>query len=182
MDESEEKKVIHSILKGEKQDFGRLLDVYKSPIFNLACRMTGDTVEAEDLTQEIFIRAYLNLDKFNPEKSFFTWLYTIGLNVIRNHLKKVARRHRDEFQNVLVNAQLNEAGNQQIHPELSETDSILLERALLRLSADLREVIVLRYYQGLSFEEIAKITGKSLSALKMRTYRGLEKLKRMVNP
>ena len=181
MDEQEEKKVIHNILKGEKQDYGRLMDVHKSPIFNLAYRMTGNRTDAEDLTQEIFIRAYLHLNKFNPEKRFFTWLYTIALNLIRNHIKTLSRRRRDESQIVLINAQQNDAGNRQIHPEPFEPESILLETSLLRLPSDLREVIVLRYYQGLSFEEIASITGKSQSAVKMRTYRGLEKLKKTMN-
>ena len=181
MNQKTDAEIVDIVLKEGSKAYANLVEKYKTPIFNLAYRMTGNRADAEDLTQEIFIRAYLHLNKFNPEKRFFTWLYTIALNLIRNHLKTLSRRRRDESQIVLINAQQNDAGNRQIHPEPFEPESILLETSLLRLPSDLREVIVLRYYQGLSFEEIASITGKSQSAVKMRTYRGLEKLKKTMN-
>lgn len=181
MKQKTDAEIIDIVLKGDSKAYAIIVEKFKTPIFNLAYRMTGNRTDAEDLTQEIFIRAYLHLNKFNPEKRFFTWLYTIALNLIRNHLKTLSRRRRDESQIVLINAQQNDAGNRQIHPEPFEPESILLETSLLRLPSDLREVIVLRYYQGLSFEEIASITGKSQSAVKMRTYRGLEKLKKTMN-
>ncbi len=64
------------------------IEAYNGPIFNLAYRMTGSREDADDLTQETFIRAYQNLRRYDRSKKFFTWLYTIGINLIRNHLKK----------------------------------------------------------------------------------------------
>lgn len=169
---------IDIVLKGDSNAYANLVLKYKTPIFNLACRMTGDLSEAEDLTQETFIRAYVHLSKFQTDRSFFTWLYSISINLIRNHLKSVSRRRRHENEIVFTGKGKSASGHQPPENVPAESEENLLKKCLLRLPEDLREVIVLRYYQGLSFEEIAKITGKSQSAVKMRTYRGLEKLKK----
>lgn len=90
MDQKTEAEIVVRILKGEKQTYALLIEEYKNPIYNLAWRMTGNLHDAEDLAQETFIRAYQNLARYDVNKKFFTWLYTIGINLIRNHLKKTA--------------------------------------------------------------------------------------------
>jgi DNA-directed RNA polymerase specialized sigma24 family protein len=84
-------KLVQEILLGRKDLFAELIGEFERPIFSLALRMTGSSTKAADLSQEIFVRAWLNLDKYDPKKEFFTWLYTLSLNVIRNHLKKKTR-------------------------------------------------------------------------------------------
>jgi RNA polymerase sigma-70 factor (ECF subfamily) len=84
MDRQQENRIIIEVLQGDRQKYSLLVEHYKGHVFHLAYRMTGDLSEAEDLTQETFIRAYLHLSKFHPDRSFFTWLYTIGINLIRN--------------------------------------------------------------------------------------------------
>ena len=80
--------IIRRVLEGNRDSYALIVDKYKGPIFNLTYRMTGSYDDASDLAQETFIRAYKNLSRFNTEKKFFTWLYTISLNLIRNHLKE----------------------------------------------------------------------------------------------
>lgn len=179
MTPTEENQIVERVLKGEREAFAALLDAYKGAIFNLAFRMTDSYQDADDLSQETFIRAYRNLRQFDPQKRFFTWIYTIGLNLIRNHMKKRGR----EMSRENATRSSSEAGidqGAQTERDMMQAQEIRrLEICLQKLPTDLREAVVLRFYQDLSFEEIATISDASLSAVKMRVYRGLEQLKRM---
>ena len=88
MDIDQESKIIRRILSGEHEAYALLVEKYKGPVYNLASRLTGRHQDKEDLAQEIFIRAFEALERFDETKRFFPWLYTIALNVIRNHKKK----------------------------------------------------------------------------------------------
>jgi RNA polymerase sigma-70 factor (ECF subfamily) len=172
MDKKTEADIIARVLAGNRQAYALLVEEYKTAIYNLAYRMTGNSQDAQDLAQESFIRAYKNLAVFDPRRSFFTWLYTISLNLIRNYRKKKKR----ESSTPAVGS-----FSPDLMPAADKQDTAmeeLLELSLTKLSPEIRELIVLRYYQGLSFEHIAEITGLSTSAVKMRIYRGLEKLQK----
>jgi len=181
MEPDQENEVILNVLHGKREAYALLVDAYRTQIFNLAYRMTGNYEDASDLAQETFIRAYVHLQKFDREQRFFTWLFTIGLNLIRNHLKK---RGRDlSRENVVrISSEPGIEEGAQAEQNLIQAQEIRrLEICLQKLPADLREAVVLRFYQDLSFEEIAMISNASLSAVKMRVYRGLEQLKRLIN-
>ena len=94
MDQKADAEIVANVLKGDVQSYALLIEAYKGPVFNLAFRMTGSYSDADDLTQEIFIRAYQKLHQFDQDKKYFTWLYTLGINLIRNHLKKKQRTLR----------------------------------------------------------------------------------------
>ena len=85
---SEENAIISSILAGDVDAFAVLVQRYQKPIFNLMIRITSCEEDAFDLTQETFIRAYEKLDRFKPSGRFFPWLYTIGMNLGRDFLRK----------------------------------------------------------------------------------------------
>ena len=179
MDSKTESEIIARVLSGERQTYALLVEEYKGPIFNLAYRMTGSHDDADDLTQETFIRAYQKLYRFDQSKKFFTWLYTIGINLIRNHLKKNVRdvSHQASSGPAIEQQQ----GNGRVEgDELSDDRMIRLEQVIRKLPVDLREAIILKFVQDLTFEEVAKVTGDSVSAVKMRIYRGLEKMKQMM--
>ncbi|OHE24690.1 MAG: hypothetical protein A2Z43_08980 [Syntrophobacterales bacterium RBG_19FT_COMBO_59_10] len=183
MDHDQEKEIVASVLKGDRQAYALLVEAYKAPVFNLAYRMTGSLPEAEDLAQETFIRAYENLWRWRPDRSFFIWLYTISLNGIRNHLKKKRgseTRGADWAEEIERESAEARAADQPEGILLEDEKQRRLQVCLLRLPADLREAVVLRFYDDRSFEEIARICGISLSSAKMRVYRGLEKLKGMM--
>ena len=174
MDQKNEAEIVARVLKGDRQAYALLVDEYKSPIYNLAYRMTGNLEDAEDLTQETFIRAYQYLWRYDTSKKFFTWLYTLALNLIRNHFKKNKYNKSSEE----LSANLLADKNPSPETELIETQEISVY--LLRLEDESRALLIMKFHQGLTFEEIAQITGKSLSAVKMRIYRGLEKLKELL--
>ncbi len=180
MELEQENEVIKSVLQGKREAYAVLVDAYRTQIFNLAYRMTGNYEDASDLAQETFIRAYRNLRQFDPGKRFFTWLYTIGLNLIRNHLKKRGREISRENATQISSEAGTDQGTQAEQDLIQAQEIHHLEICLQKLPTDLREAIVLRFYQDLSFEEIAVISDASLSAVKMRVYRGLEQLKRLV--
>lgn len=171
MDQEQEHEIIKQVLAGDRQAYALLVDAYKGPVFNLAYRMTGNYADADDLTQETFIRAFQKLEKFHQDKKFFTWLYTIGINLIRNHLKKNTR-------DIKVKEDESLSSTIATLEDRKQDECIKrLEAGLRRLPVDLREAIILKYHFDLTFEEIATVTGDSNSAVKMRVYRGLDKLK-----
>lgn len=175
MDRKIEAEIVAKVLKGDRKAYALLVEEYKSPLYNLAYRMTGNFEDADDLTQEAFIRAYQYLWRYDPRKKFFTWLYTIALNLIKNHYKK-NRKHNisDELSAYLL-------ADNSPSPETKMIEAQEISSCLLRLEYEIRALLIMKYQQELSFEEIAEITGKSLSAVKMSIYRGLEKLKELMN-
>ena len=174
MDQKNEAEIVARVLKGDRQSYALLVDEYKSPIYNLAYRMTGNSEDADDLTQETFIHAYQYLWRYDTSKKFFTWLYTLALNLIRNHFKKNKYNKSSEE----LSAHLLADKNPSPETELIETQQISVY--LLLLEDESRALLIMKFHQGLTFEEIAQITGKSLSAVKMSIYRGLESLKKMI--
>lgn len=180
MDQKTEAEIVIRILGGDRQAYALLVDEYKKPIYNLAYRMTHNLEDARDLAQESFLRAYEHLAAYDRTRSFYTWLYTISLNIIRNFLKKKSASHTD-YQNdysrmELINVESEELACSDV---LNKDREKILEKCLASLLPELRELIVLRFYQGLSFEEITQITGLSQSAVKMRIYRALKKMNKI---
>jgi RNA polymerase sigma-70 factor (ECF subfamily) len=180
MDQKKEAEIIARVLNGDRQVYSLLVEEYKAPVYNLAYRMTGNSEDADDLAQETFIRAYCKIRYFNPEKKFFTWLYTIGINLIRNHLKKNMRSIPHKTSNCDPAKMRGDAGDRAEEDPAIEDKIGRMEESLRKLPVDLREAVILRFYQDIAFEEIATITGTSVSAVKMRVYRGLAKLKQLM--
>jgi len=180
MDSKTEPEIIARVLSGDRQAYALLVEAYNGPIFNLAYRMTGSREDADDLTQETFIRAYQNLRRYDRSKKFFTWLYTIGINLIRNHLKKNVR---DISYLAAADSALEhhtQEHTREVGETLSDDRMNRLEQVIRKLPVDLREAIILKFVQDLTFEEVAAVTGDSVSAVKMRIYRGLDKIKQMM--
>lgn len=175
MDQQIEAAIVARVLKGERQEYALLVEEYKNTVFNLAYRMTGNSEDANDLTQETFIRAYQYLWRYDRRRKLFTWIYTIALNIIKTHLRK--KRHYKSVEE--INTNLLTDKNPSPEERLIEDQEI--NTYLLRLDDELRFLLIMKFQQELSFEEIAEITGKSLSAIKMRIYRGLEKLKELMS-
>ena len=173
MDQKIEAEIVARVLKGDRQTYALLVEEYKTPIYNLAYRMTGNADDADDLTQETFIRAYQYLWRYDQRKKFFTWLYTLAFNLIKNHLRKNKKEKLSEELSALSLTDNNPSQEERLIEDQE------ISSCLLRLEDELRALLIMKYQQELSFEEIAQITGKSLSAVKMRIYRGLEKLKEL---
>lgn len=166
----EDRDIVLRVLRGDRNAFGALVDRYARQVFSLAYRMTGSREDAEDLVQEAFARAYIHLAGFDPRREFFTWLYTVALNVVRNHLKRkspAAHQVRSGDDPAAAEA----APEQQVE---KREQAWRIQAILKVLPLECREALVLRFFQDLSFREVAAVLGIREGAAKMRAYRALE--------
>jgi RNA polymerase sigma-70 factor (ECF subfamily) len=170
--------IINRILGGDKNAYGILVQRYQKPIFNLMFRTTGSLDQAADLAQEVFIKAYENLERFRPGRKFFPWLYTIGLNHARDFLRKTKNSERFEGRPMSLTEVCDPSGS----PEHlnNRLDFQRLETALLQMPLIYREALMLRYHEEQSVRDVAAALQVSQSAAKMRVSRGLEMLRNLV--
>lgn len=178
MNSEQQRRIIREVLQGQTEPFAKLVEHYKGPVFNLAYRMTDSRQDAEDLSQETFLKAFLGLKRFDSKKRFFPWLFSIAVNTVRNHLKKTASGRQARSNIGMPDLSMGSAGN----PEKRLTDKqqgLQIAEALQKLSIEQREAVVLRYYQDLTYDDIAAVCDVPLSTAKMRVYRGIRLLARI---
>jgi len=178
MKQIDEGEIIGRVLGGDREAFAVLVDAYKGPVFSLAFRMTGSTQDADDLTQESFLRAFQSLGRFRAGERFFPWLYTVSLNVIRNHLRKAKALPEGAAGNAVP--ETSDPSGDAAYAAIGRERGRRLQGYLLRMPVPVREALILRFYEGLSFEDIASVTGDKLSSAKMKVYRGLKKIRVMM--
>jgi len=169
-------------LAGDLEAFGELVRLYERPVFNLAYRMLGEGGEAEDASQEAFIRAFSNLHRYDVTRPFKTWL----LSITSNHCIDRLRKRRLTLLSLddplpphpaLVSDQASPE-KAAIAQELSEE----VQKMLAHLSDEYRLVVVLRYWYDLSYAEIAEMTASTESAVKSRLFRARQSLAKLVDP
>ena len=172
-------RAIAKIRQGDRDAYSDIVEKYKGLIYNLVTKITANLLEAEDIAQDVFIQIYKNLNRYDETKRFFPWMYTVALNVIRNQHKKMRLLTLRSEQKGLADKWLKHYETPEKSVAIAQ-QQMILARCILDLPMKQREAIVLRYYQGLAFEEIAEIQSCSVSAAKMRVYRCLEHLKRLM--
>ncbi len=180
MNLSDDGEIIAAVLDGNKEVYGVLVQRYQKPIFNLMYRMTRSYDDALDLAQETFVKAYENLHRFRRGARFLPWLYTIGLNHVRNFKRRdrlSARLFCGDCEEEKFKAEHISQQDEQMD---TQVDSKLIERALEYLPDDYREAIILHYHEGLSVEDIGIALGLSKSGAKMRIHRGMKRLREII--
>ena len=174
MVEKDDKKIIEEVLSGDLDAFGILIERYQQSIFRMILRMTGNSAEAEELTQSVFVKVYSNLTQFNPKYKFFSWLYRIALNEALNYLKS-----RKNISAINVNTSVTHENPEVIFHKKERKEA--LEQAIMELNPMERTLIVLKYYQEMSYKEISNVTGLSVKKVKSRLFTGRKKLKELVD-
>ena len=162
--------LVRAVLEGNASAFTALVDRHARLCLRFATRMLGNREDAEDVTQEAFLRAYSALSRYDETIAFRTWLMTILVNRCRTALE--TRRRRDArviADDLAVATAAAPAGE-----DTALRDAIT--RALERLDAPYREAFLLKHVEQLSYEEMSKMTGAGMSALKMRVQRACERL------
>jgi len=167
------------VLKAQQGDihaFDVLVERYHGKIYGLTYNMTSNREDAEDLTQDIFVKAYQALPRFKGNSSFYTWLYRIAVNKTINYRKKRNRKRAlslDQFDHDIkldeVYHDLASKGSPLRNLSLSELQKKLNE-AMLNLSEKHRTVVVLHDMQGIPHEEIAKMVGASVGTIRSRLF------------
>jgi RNA polymerase sigma-70 factor (ECF subfamily) len=164
---------------GDRAAFDKLVLRHKDKLFNLCYSFLGDYEEANDSSQEAFIKAYQGLKKFRFESSFSTWLYRIAVNTCTNKFKSLANRQKKMTSSLDNPGGIDEKRSLEIRDdaptplmELEEKErQALIRRAIDQLPPEHKAVITLRDIEGLSYEEIAEITGSNLGTVKSRLSR-----------
>lgn len=154
-----------------------LFDRYSSRIYNFAYRFLRNNEAAEDATQEVFMKMMKRAHQFNGEAKLSTWLFSITANLCRDYLRKADNKAK-EGEQVLVTIPSTEDSPEQRLAQVQEADRV--REALDMLTPEQREAILLSRYQGLSYAEIAQISGCSEGAVKTRVFRAMEALKRIL--
>ena len=159
---------------GDEDAFAELFHKYKNLVYKTAYLMLGSTEDAEDALQEIFVRVYRSLSTFQPSKgSFTTWLYRITVNHCLNR-----RRKRRLFTLPLDRVSPTSSTEHTSSPESQLAEEETIQQALAQLSEKLRAVVILRYYQELSYAEIAQILDIPVGTVKSRLNSALRILRK----
>jgi RNA polymerase sigma-70 factor (ECF subfamily) len=179
--EQSETYLINEIMEGDKDAYAVLVRRYQKPMFNLMMRMTSNSEDAFDLTQETFVRAYEKLDHFNPSNRFFPWLYTIGLNLARDFLRKerIRESHNNEVRKTHQTRYL-EMNPDPIAPNMERLELQQVQEALATLPLESREAVMLRFHEDMPMKEVAQALGISISGAKMRVHRALLRLREIL--
>jgi len=165
------------------QNFDKIVGENESKIFNAIYSFVGDYDDALDLTQETFIHAFRHLHSFRQESSISTWIYTIAMNVCKkshNKRKKISLVFTDSIDDPKTNSYaMNQTLQDQTVEENIEIDEeqLFIRQEISSLPKKYKTVIILKYLQDLSYEEIAEIVGCNVGTVKSRLSRAKEKLK-----
>ena len=166
---------------GDPDSFNELIHRWERPIYALAYRQLGREEDARDVCQETFLRAYRALNGFRGQAKFSSWLYRIALNLCRDWMRRERRApvvQPPEDMELMDLAAAREP-SESIEDRVARNDlTRAVERAMALLPEEQRTAIVLKEYQGLTFQEIADLLGCPLSTVKTRLYQGLTVLRR----
>ncbi len=168
---------VTATLAGQNEEFEKIVYEFKDGVYNLCYRLLSQRQEAEDATQETFLRAYSKLKRYDHERSFKTWLFSIASNYCIDQIRR--RRMTllsidDEPTAAALSLRSDEPSPERaaIVGEAAEE----IQRMLATLPADYRLAVVLRYWYDYSYSEIAEVSGSSISAIKSKLFRARQRL------
>lgn len=178
-----DQKLIAGYFKGDEKSLEILIKRYLKPIYSFTYRYAGNSYDAEDITQEVFVKMWRNLKKFKRRKSFKTWIFTIAKNTSIDWLKKKKTILFSEFENEAGENMLTETlvDPAPLPQELLERAGVaqMLSSAMERLSSKYRMVLFLRYNDHFTFKEIAETLREPLNTVKSRHRRALMTLRKL---
>lgn len=181
--------VVSAFLGGEERAFTELVERYQTRLLNFIYRTIGDREKAEDLVQEVFIRVYRHLHRFDRSKKFSTWVYTIASNLAKNELRNRSRNPLVLFQTVQKGYQDDDRPVEFEDPTSRPDDMYhqrdlqkIVEETVSKLPEHHRNVFILRELEGKSYEEIAEITDCNLGTVKSRLNRARNSFAEIIAP
>ena len=173
---------VTAALDGDQDAFAELVYLFQDPVYNLCYRMLGESTEAEDATQEAFLRAHKNLSRYDKGRAFKTWLMSIASNHCIDRLRK-RRMHFLSLDDEPIAAALALSSSDPL-PEQATLQSELgqeVQELLLRLDDSYRLAVVLRYWYDYSYAEIALAMDTTESAIKSRLFRARRQLSQLMD-
>jgi len=184
MQDYSDKKLICDYLAGDEKSFEVLVKRYLRPIYSFIYRYVGSAQDAEDIAQDVFVRIWRHIKKFDQKRSFKTWVFSIAKNACIDFLRKkktipFSRFEKENGENALLETL---ADSSPLPDELLERKGIgeIFKKAMESLSPKYRMVVFLRYNDHFTFREIAEIFGEPLHTIKSRHRRALILLKKLL--
>ena len=182
-----DQQLVERVQKGDKRAFDLLVGKYQHKIMSVISRYIRNPDEVQDVAQDTFVRAWRALPRFRGDSAFFTWLYRIAINTAKNHLVAKSRRPPDTDVDV-DDAQFLESAD-----GLRDTDTPLghvltaeieatVKKALADLPEEMRQAVMLREFEGLSYEEIAEVMECPVGTVRSRIFRGREAIDEALAP
>ncbi|AKG05487.1 MULTISPECIES: RNA polymerase sigma factor SigW [Salimicrobium] len=174
---------IKEVKKGNVQAFEDVVSFYQNKVYFVCFRMIGNSQEAEDLAQEAFIRAYTNIESFDEKRKFSTWLYRIATNLTIDRIRKKKPDYH-------LDADIKGTDGLSMHDQLATDEALpeeqvenlelrgYIQREITALPPIYRSVIVLRFLEELSLQEIAEVLDMPVGTVKTRIHRGREILRK----
>ncbi len=189
-DSNNEQRFIERLAAHDERAFNQLVEAYEHRVFRLLHRMLGRRDEAEDMAQEVFVQVFKAIGQFRGDAKLGTWVYRIAVNLCKNRLKYLSRRHsdaQDELETVAERAPLSHAKGV-TYGAVAPPDQVvegyqverIVQRCMAEIEPEFREVLVLRDVEDLSYDEIAEITGLADGTVKSRIHRARTLLKHKV--
>ncbi|MBS1514212.1 MAG: sigma-70 family RNA polymerase sigma factor [Bacteroidetes bacterium] len=174
--DSDDFEIIESFKNGNERAFNLLVSKYQKKVYWIVRKMVLDHDEANDITQDIFIKIYSSLKEFRGESKFFTYIYKISVNFSLNHLNKKSRttnKHTD-IEDDTLEIKSDEMATDEHFDEKRKQK--LLQEAIENLEGQQRAVFNMRFYDNLSYDEIAKILNKSVGGMKANYFHAVKKI------
>jgi RNA polymerase sigma-70 factor (ECF subfamily) len=189
-EELSDRELVVAIKDGDRSAFDQLVLRYESRVYNHCMRMVNDAEESYDLAQEVFLKVYRNINNYQHNYTFYTWLYRITVNCCIDHIRSRQRKG----QNTSLSQSFDDDGDSGREQEIPDTTFVpefsaasgetsrIVQEAIASMSEKLRSIIVLKEVEGYSYEEIAEILKCSRGTVKSRLFRARERLKELLEP
>jgi RNA polymerase sigma-70 factor (ECF subfamily) len=178
----EDRKLVKLAQEGSEEAFSELVRMYQSKVFNMALNFTRDRETADDLSQEIFLKAYLALPKFRFGSEFGTWLYRVALNHVRDFLRKKGKVKEVSLEEIREIPISDDGVEKREKEQEEERTKRLLHAHVETLPVKYRIVLTLRDIQGLSYDEITRVLKVSPGTVDSRLHRARKMLRKKLAP
>lgn len=178
--------LVRKVRNGDRAAFDLLVVKYQSRVASIISRYVYDSQEVMDLTQEAFVKAFRAMDRFRGDSAFYTWLYRIAVNTAKNYLESRGRRPQGsadvaEAENFDDGGRLRDVASPERLLQREELQQALSE-AIAQLPEELRSAFLLREYDGLSYEDIARILECPIGTVRSRIFRARDSVDRYLGP
>lgn len=182
-----DRELVRRVQQGDKAAFDLLVIKYQHRIIQLVYRYVKDPSEAQDVAQESFIKAYRALGNFRGDSAFYTWLYRIAINTAKNYLVSRSRRHSDYQVDIQDAEQVENApqlkGMETPESLLMNDEIVAVVKAVIeKLPEEMKTAIMLREFEGLSYEEIAQAMECPVGTVRSRIFRAREAIDEKLSP
>lgn len=181
-----DKQLVQRVKRGDKSAFDFLVLKYQSRVASIISRYTNDSQDILDLTQETFVKAYRAIERFRGDSAFYTWLYRIAVNTAKNFLESRGRRPKgsmeaEEAERLDSGDWLRDVATPEKLLQREEMYEVM-QRAIAGLPEELRSALLLREYEGLSYEDIARILECPIGTVRSRIFRARDAVDRELAP